>query len=312
MAVVAVAGGTGGVGKTLVERLSQESNLEVIVLSRTGVSKKASGPQENVQIVQIDYSDIPSMTAELERHNVHTIISAIGLVSNETSQSQLNLIEAAEKSNSTKRFIPSEYSFIQTPELLSVDPSIQWWLDAANRLKSSSLLHTRVIPGFFMDYWGMPHAKTNLHPYVFGIDIASGVAAIPGDGNNVICMTYTYDLANYMVKLLEIEDWPEFSVFVGDEVTYNEILNMAEEIRGKKFQTTYDSIDQINAGSVTVPPMPDTSGSPEELKEITALVSQLTVTGVFDLPKESRMSDRFPEVQPIKLEQFLEKCWEGK
>jgi hypothetical protein len=114
-----------------------------------------------------------------------------------------------------------------------VDPSIQWWLDAADRLKSSSLKYTRVIPGFFMDYWGMPHAKTNLHPYIFGIDIAGGIAAIPGDGNDVICMTYTYDLANYMVKMLELEEWPEFSVFVGDQVTYNEILAMAEGVRGK-------------------------------------------------------------------------------
>lgn len=193
------------------------------------------------------------MTTELERHNVHTIISAIGLVSDETSQSQLNLIEAAESSSSTKRFVPSEFSFIQTSEyvcllslslaltknfiakqrLLSVDPSIQYWLDAADRLKSSSLKYTRVIPGFFMDYWGMPHAKTNLNPYIFGIDIANGVAAIPGDGNDVICMTYTYDLANYMVKLLELEDWPEFSVFVGDQVTYNEILAIAEDIKSK-------------------------------------------------------------------------------
>lgn len=77
---------------------------------------KDAGPQENVQHVQIDYSDIPFMTVALERHNVHTIISAIGLVSDVTSQSQLNLIEAAERSSSTKRFIPSEYSFIQTPE----------------------------------------------------------------------------------------------------------------------------------------------------------------------------------------------------
>jgi hypothetical protein len=113
-----------------------------------------------------------------------------------------------------------------------VDPSIQFWLDAADRLKSSSLKYTRVIPGFFMDYWGMPHAKTNLYPYAFGIDISGGVAVIPGDGNDVICMTYTYDLANYMVKMLELEEWPEFSVFVGDEVTSNEILTMAEEIRG--------------------------------------------------------------------------------
>lgn len=36
-----------------------------------------------------------------------------------------------------------------------------------------------------------------------------------------------------MVKLLELDEWPELSVFVGDEVTYNEILAIAEEIWGK-------------------------------------------------------------------------------
>lgn len=34
MTVIAVAGGTGGVGKTLVERQSHESNIQLIVLSR--------------------------------------------------------------------------------------------------------------------------------------------------------------------------------------------------------------------------------------------------------------------------------------
>jgi short-subunit dehydrogenase len=34
MTVIAVAGGTGGVGKTFVERLSQESGIKLIVLSR--------------------------------------------------------------------------------------------------------------------------------------------------------------------------------------------------------------------------------------------------------------------------------------
>lgn len=35
MTVIAVAGGTGGVGKTIVERLSQESNVKLIVLTRS-------------------------------------------------------------------------------------------------------------------------------------------------------------------------------------------------------------------------------------------------------------------------------------
>lgn len=58
--------------------------------------------------------------------------------------------------------------------------------------------------------------------------------------------------------------------------------------------------------------MSSAMGSPEELKEVTALVSRLTVTGVFDLPKEDRMSDRIPEVQPVKLKEFLEQCWVEK
>lgn len=75
---------------------------------------KQDNPSDKVKNVQIDYDDVASMTHALEQHKIHTIISAIGLVSDETSRSQLNLIDAAEKSASTKRFIPSEYSFIQT------------------------------------------------------------------------------------------------------------------------------------------------------------------------------------------------------
>ncbi|CAG8297419.1 unnamed protein product [Penicillium salamii] len=281
--------------------------------ARTHPRQAKEDTSSRVRNVQIKYDDIASMTQELERHNIHTLISAIGLVSEETSQSQLNLIEAADKSASTKRFIPSEYSFIQTSDLLSIDPSIQWWLDAAERLKTSSLQYTRVIPGFFMDYWGMPKVKTHLQPFTFGIDIASGTAAIPGDGNNVICMTYTYDLATYLVKALDLTEWPEFSIFVGDQVTYNQILAMAEEFTGKKFKVTYDSLEQIQAGNVTVPTQPEgVDSSSDDLKEITALVSRLTVNNVFDLPKD-RLSDRFSEVKPLTVREFLHNAWyQGK
>lgn len=57
---------------------------------------------------------------------------------------------------------------------------------------------------------------------------------------------------------------------------------------GKRFQIpTYDSVDQINAGNVTVLHIPTAMGSPEELKEVTALVSRLSVSGVFDMAKET-------------------------
>ncbi|KAH1506281.1 hypothetical protein KXX06_008961, partial [Aspergillus fumigatus] len=256
MVIVAVAGGTGGVGKTIVETLVGNSEHQVIVLTRS-----------------VDYNNIPSLVQVLEQHTIHTIISAIGIFDATTSQSQLNLIQAAEESSVTKRFIPSEYSFIQTKDLLPVDPSIQHWLDAAELLQKSHLQYTRVIPGFFMDYWGMPVVRTNLTPYIFGINIQHCQAAIPGDGNDVICMTYTYDMAAFLIRLLDVADWPEFSIMVGDEVTYNQLLEMAEEIRGVKFKVTYDSKESIKNGQVTIPPMPQgDSSSEEELKEMTALI----------------------------------------
>ncbi|KAF7718070.1 Uncharacterized protein PECH_002406 [Penicillium ucsense] len=306
MTVIAVAGGTGALGKTFVERFAQEPDIKLVILSR-GEQKTSQG---SIDHVKIDYDNVQSMTTELERHDVHTIISTIGLISEETSQSQLNLIEAAENATTTKRFIPSEYSFIQTPDLLSIDPSIQFWLHAAGRLKASSLQYTRVIPGFFMDYWGMPHARTHLQPFKFGIDITGAEALIPGDGNDTICMTYTYDLAEYMIHLLKLDEWPEFSIFVGDETTYNEMLEIAKEVQtGKTWLIAYDSIEMIDSGHVTVPDMSDSTMSQKELQEMTALVSRLTVNGVFDLPKDNRMSDRFPQVRPMKVKKFLRQCW---
>ncbi|KAL4891803.1 hypothetical protein BDV59DRAFT_59015 [Aspergillus ambiguus] len=310
MPVIAVAGGTGGVGKTIVEVLVKQPAYEVIVLTRN-VHELDSKPGQAKQI-RVDYSDITSLVEILERHVVHTIISAIGLFDDATSQSQQNLIRAAEQSKETARFIPSEYSFIQTKELLPVDPSIQHWLDAIDLLKSSTLEYTRVIPGIFMDYWGMPTVRTNLAPVTFGIDMVSCQAAIPGDGNDVIGMTYSYDMAAFVSKLLELEEWPEFSIYVGDDTTYNELLQLAEQVRGKKFRVTYDSLDSIKEGRVTVPPMPpNVPYSAEELRSMTALVSRLTVAGVFKLPMEQRMNSKFPEIKPIKLREFLLNSWKG-
>lgn len=122
-----------------------------------------------------------------------------------------------------------------------MDPSIQHFLDAVDLLKQTNLQYTRVIPGFFMDYWGMRSdrpAQSNLQPFIFGTDIANGKAAIPGDGNDKICLTHSEDMAAFIARLLEVEDWPEFSVIVGDEYTYNQIIDVGREVRGARLLYT--------------------------------------------------------------------------
>ncbi|KAL4819612.1 pyridoxal phosphate-dependent transferase [Aspergillus spinulosporus] len=311
MPVIAVAGGTGGVGKTIVDVLTQQAKHQVIVLTRKA--------QENNPIlsrakqVEVDYANIPSLTQILNEHKVHTIISAISLYGEEDSEAQLNLIRAAENAAETKRFIPSEYSFVQTEDLLPLDPSIKYFIDAADLLKASSTLQfTRVIPGFFMDYWGMPYVKSQLSQMTIAVDMANCEAAIPGDGNDIIAMTYSYDTASFIARLLESEKWDEFSVVIGDEVTYNQLVEIGERVRGRKFKVLYDSADKVKEGAVTVLTQPEGSGySKEELKEATALMDRLVIGKAFDFPAAIRSKD-IEGQGLVKVEELVKEAWEGK
>lgn len=62
------------------------------------------------------YADIEGTTRCLEDNSIDTIVSAIAIESDETSQGQIDLITAADKSRVTTRFVPSEYGFIATEE----------------------------------------------------------------------------------------------------------------------------------------------------------------------------------------------------
>ncbi|KAL4966068.1 O-phospho-L-serine:2-oxoglutarate transaminase [Aspergillus stella-maris] len=315
MSVIAIAGGSGGVGQTLVDVLTQEAKHEVIVLTRKA--------QQNNPIIsrakqlEVDYADVAALTKQLNEHKVETVISALSLYEDAHSQAQLNLIRAAEGAECTKRFIPSEYSFIQTEDLLHLDPTIQYFLDAANLLKGSKTLKfTRVIPGFFMDYWGLPHVKSNLEQHTMLVDMQNCEAVIPGSGDDVIGMTYSCDMARFIAQLLEVDasEWEEFSVIVGDEISANQLVGLGEKVRGKKFSVKYDSVDDVMKGDVTLPlKQPEGLGySEEEMKETIALVDRLVVGKCFDFPKNIRANGRFPNLKLKTIEEVVREAWEGR
>ena len=57
----------------------------------------------------VDYDDVDSLAKTLESKNIDTVVSAITMEGT-GQEGQLNLMAAAEKSSTTKRFIPSEYA----------------------------------------------------------------------------------------------------------------------------------------------------------------------------------------------------------
>jgi hypothetical protein len=56
----------------------------------------------------------------------------------------------------------------------------QYWVDNAEAIRKTNLKYTRIVNGFFMDYWGVPHLKSHLNPFPWAIVVDKKVAAIPG------------------------------------------------------------------------------------------------------------------------------------
>ena len=116
---------------------------------------------------------------------------------------------------------------------MKVLPQLKDYFKAIEVLRASRLEWTIFVNGIFLDYFGSPALRSYLKPNVFVLDLANHVAAIPGDGNVPVTFTYTFDLARFMVAALDLPGWPEESRVVGDELTWNEFVDLAESVLGK-------------------------------------------------------------------------------
>lgn len=118
------------------------------------------------------------------------------------------------------------------PRHAALFPIAKLKLAAIQKLQSTTLEYTSVSNGFFMDYYGLPRAKSYLQPFVLVLDMAQNAAAIPGSGNTPVVFTHTFDVAKFVAALMSSTGWPKRSVIVGDKKTWNEALTIAEEIKG--------------------------------------------------------------------------------
>lgn len=310
MVTVAIAGGTGGVGRTIVEELVGQDKHEILILSRK--ANKIPG-LESVRVIEADYEDVASVKESLKKHNVDVVISALALFAEESAKAQMNLIQAAIDSGSVKRFMPSEYGVNYShPGVLEFHPAAKWWLDAADLLRSSHLDFTRVMFGWFSDYFGMPHCKSNMKPFKYALDFDNRKAALPGDGKASVTFLHSTDVAKYIAALLDEEKrWPEFSAFASDKLTWNKVVETAERVTGEKWEVTYDPIDKLEQGQATLFEQPEGSyGLPEDAtRSMMAEFGVMAVKGIMDITGEGLRNDVFPEVHPITVEALMQKAW---
>lgn len=211
-------------------------------------------------------------------------------------------------------------------------PIVRGKLAAAQKLQSTSLEYTLVSNGFFLDYYGLPKVESYLQPFVFAIDMANDAAAIPGSGVTPVVFTHTFDVARFVVALVDQASWPKRSIIVGDKKTWNEVLSIAEEVKGlspfaisrnlvliltvvdigTKFNVAYDN--EARLGSFQVTELPSHPSfypflPKEQLQYILAVFGRWTSEGEFNLPENDTLNIRFPEIKTRTVREVLEQGW---
>ncbi|KAH6678237.1 nmrA-like family protein [Halenospora varia] len=312
MVNVAIAGGTGSVGRTIVETMEGHQTHKAFILSRKAI---AQDDQFGASCIQVDYDDIESLKAILEEHQIHTVISTFGISGDSLSKSQLNLIKASTASQATKRFIPSSFAIPYPREGVEVLPPLKHYFDSLDFLKKSGLEWTVFYNGIFLDYFAMPYIKTYLKPNTLVIDIVNKTAGIPGTGNELVTLTYTFDLARFIVAALDLPTWPEELRVVGDRITMNEFVRLAEEVREAEFKVEYDSIEKLKGFHVTELPghLALYDAFPKERLQWFLSIFQLWMAeGISDIPLEGSLNEMFPDIKPLTVRRMLDVFWRGK
>ncbi|KAK0261808.1 hypothetical protein LTS09_003901 [Friedmanniomyces endolithicus] len=310
--VVAVAGGTGQLGRAIVEAIEADGKYELMIFARStsAEKEKAAG---GVPIIAVDYSSVDSLVEALEKHKIDTLFSVVD--ANGGAESEFNLIKAADKSKVTKRFVPNIWGSEYREEQAKYFPIAKSKLDALAMLENTSLEWTAWYVGWFLDFYVAPRVKTYMFPFSAFIDMAHDVAAIPGTGDVPVVYTYTFDIAAFAAASLSLPKWEKETYAVGDRLTVNEFLAIAEEVKGTKFAVSHDSMETMSAGKSTQLPAyePLYSVMPKEvLTGVIAVFGVMFENGQFDFEGKHLINTEFPEIKPRKVREMLVEAWGKK
>ncbi|KAH6885358.1 hypothetical protein B0T10DRAFT_492505 [Thelonectria olida] len=307
MRVIAVAGGTGPVGKTIVDGLIAHGTYKVYVMSRS--AKPFQGPGD---LLQVDYTNADETRAAFEKANVDTVICAIGVATQGTNEAQKKLIRAAHAASSVKRFVISSFDMLHRKEDIELNPLTKYTFEAIDELEKTDLEYTRIANGWFLDYYGMPYWKTYLHPWINILSMKEKWAVIPGDGSAKANFITTQDMATFVAHLMDIDQWPRISSIFAQTLSFKELLQQAEKARGSKFEVAYDSLEKLKSGKISFSskfPAIDFPGGDEAFF---ATLHYQAGLGRFLVPTDDVLDSRFPHIKPTTVAEVMEKSWANR
>lgn len=156
-----------------------------------------------------------------------------------------------------------------------------------------------------MDYWFSPHIASAFEFNMANwVDLDNFFAAIPGDGHTSLVLTHSRDIARFIVAVLGIPRWEKRHHLVGDRLTLNDFVRIAEEKIGHTFEKHSDSLDEPLMGKCTLVPV--ARKAVEQVRDPTAFVSMIAGMG---LQNEANLNVLFPDLKTLTVQEAVQICY---
>ncbi|GKU08415.1 hypothetical protein FLAG1_11209 [Fusarium langsethiae] len=123
-------------------------------------------------------------------------------------------------------------------------------------------------------------------------------------------LTYTFDVARFVVVALDLPAWPRELRIVGDTLTYNELIKLAENARGAKFDVKYE--EKLRSFQITELPEhgKDYRKFPKEvLLPFLSIFQRWTAEGLGEVPLEGSLNKKFPDIKTLTAKELMNQYW---
>ncbi|KAF2759031.1 NAD(P)-binding protein [Pseudovirgaria hyperparasitica] len=299
---IAIAG-TGGLALLMASIMQEDTSHQFVLLSR---SAKPHLTYQGYQIQVIDYSDISSVKHALM--GVDTVISTV------TGPEQLQLIEAAVQTR-VRRFVPAEYegtlnSRVRNDPLDRGSSAAQYLLNSYSAWLETTtftcgILYERFAPGGLIQYnLGLRSGIANEGDYMINIrNNCADSPAYDAAGNMAfVCMISAKDLARFVVRALDMEQWPTELTMRGDRMSVAELTQLVQLLRGRQLRVNWHNpqtlIYEINLAQI--------NGDSAKLWRFNNLLA--TAEGRFDYESQW-LNHQAPDIVPEPFRDWFVRQW---
>ncbi|KAK1714436.1 NmrA-like family protein [Colletotrichum lupini] len=317
MVRIAIAGGSGNVGREILDALVARGKHEILILSRKNVPATDFGP--GVKWIKTNYNDVAHLSQVLE--GVHTVLSFVAGPVDPTNiaqrETQKNLIDASIKAG-VRRFAPSEWASSKLEYMFwyGFKEETRKYLATINKDKKV-LEYCLFQPGLFTNYMTYPFSSSK-HVQLFETPFnfyQRRALVVDGGENAIITFTTAQDLARVVALAVEYEgEWPVIGGVQGAQVSVAQLIALGEKIRGEPFNVTKLKSDDLKAGVVKAPWFPKVehpSIPPETLDSVAPGLLSGMLRGIVagNLECSDEWNRLLPEYEFTQPEDFLATAW---